>query len=344
MREVHDGVMDLLVLGGTGWLSGEVARGAVARGHRVTCLSRGAAVPTGAEHVRADRRDAHALDPVAARRWDAVVDVASQPGFVRRAARALESSAGWYGYVSSVSAYADHAVPGADEDAALLPPLRADETASPEEYGAAKAACEAAVTEAFGAGRRFVVRPGLIGGPGDPTGRTTYWPRRLTRNAEAGRLTLVPDAPDLPTAVIDVRDLAAWIVACAERGLAGVFDALGVLTPLAGHLRAAAGVGPGEPWPDGVVPAPQEWLQGRGVAQWVGPRSLPLWIADPSMRAMNARSTLRAEAAGLGRRPLARTLADAAREAEARGRAVADGAGLDDAEEAGLLSALRARP
>ena len=50
----------------------------------------------------------------------------------------------------------------------------------PEPYGARKAACERIVEEAFG-DAALVVRPGLIVGPHDPTGRFTYWPHRVAR-------------------------------------------------------------------------------------------------------------------------------------------------------------------
>ena len=54
-----------------------------------------------------------------------------------------------------------------------------------------------------------VVRPGLIVGPYDPTGRFTYWPHRIARGGEV----LAPGPRESPTQVIDVRDLGAWIVA-----------------------------------------------------------------------------------------------------------------------------------
>jgi 2'-hydroxyisoflavone reductase len=43
-------------------------------------------------------------------------------------------------------------------------------------YGALKAGCEQVIQNYF-PGRSLIVRPGLIVGPGDPTGRFTYWPK-----------------------------------------------------------------------------------------------------------------------------------------------------------------------
>ncbi len=199
------GRMRLLVLGGTAWLGREVAAAAVSRGHEVTCLARGSSGEVLAEvrFVRADRDRADAYDLVAGERWEAVVDVARQPGHLRRAVAALEPAARRFLFVSSGNVYASQRELDEDEDAPLLPPLQSDVMESMERYGEAKVACEQAVTGAFGAARALIARVGLIGGPGDESGRSGYWPWRFARPSNRQEAVIVPDAPDVPTAVID---------------------------------------------------------------------------------------------------------------------------------------------
>ena len=300
--------MRLLVLGGTAWLGRCVATTALELGHDVTCLARGraGAVPEGARRVTADR-DAEGAYDGATGDWDAVIDVSRQPGHVRRAVAALAGRSRSYVFVSSGNVYADHATLGADESAALLPPLDGDVMESMEAYGEAKVACERHVVAAYGAGRSLVARVGLIGGPGDEFDRTGYWPLRFARPSAPDGSVLVPDAPALPTQVIDVRDLAGWLVDAAARGLTGTYDVCGRTVPLAEHLEVARAVsgGPGRP-----VPVDEAWLAAQGVQQWMGERSLPLWLSDLEWTGMSARDGSAARAAGLQLRPLEQTLAD----------------------------------
>ncbi len=206
-----------------------------------------------------------------------------------------------------------------------------------EQYGEAKVACEQAVAGAFGASRTLIARVGLIGGPGDGSGRSGYWPWRFARPSNRQGAVLVPDAPDVPTAVIDVRDLAAWLVRCAEAEAAGVFNAGGIALPMADHLTSArAATGHSGP----VVAAPEDWLVDHGVQNWSGPRSLPLWLDDRDRYGMNARDSTRARAAGPVTRPLEQTLADALAWELARADPGPHGAGLTDEEERDLLEAL----
>ena len=83
--------------------------------------------------------------------WDVVIDVSWQPDLVRAAPDALSDAAAHWIYVSSASVYADTSTPGADEDAELLADPLTSGTASMEQYGEAKAGCEALVTERLGA-------------------------------------------------------------------------------------------------------------------------------------------------------------------------------------------------
>ena len=331
--------MRLLILGGTGWLGRAAVEAALAAGHEVTCVVRGTGTPAGATLVRADRDTDSALAEVALSRWDAVIDVARQPGHVRRAVRDLGPVANRYVFVSTCSVYASQSEIGATEDAALLDPLTADEMTSMEDYGAAKVACEQAVLDGFGAERSAIVRAGLIGGPGDPSGRTSYWALRFDKPSNSEGRVLVPDVPELPTALIDVRDLAAWLVRLAERGECGVFNALGDPVSFAEHVEIARSVAGHI---GSTVAVPQEWLIEHGVAEWSGPRSLPLWLADRSWYGMNARSNLRAHAADLQLRSLRETLADSLTWDRDHNTAIAQGAGLTDDEERELLAALDA--
>jgi 2'-hydroxyisoflavone reductase len=294
--------MRLLVLGGTQFLSRAVAAEAVSRGHTVTCAARGESgtVPDGASHAYLDRSapDWTTLEG----EWDAVVDVSRTPSWVRDALTALAERVPHWTFVSSISVYADHTiVHGTPETLPLLEPLADDvEQDTPEAYGASKVACEQAVQA--GAQEALVVRPGLIVGPGDPSGRFSYWPERI---AEGGDI-LAPGSPESDTQIIDVRDLAAWIVDGAEQHLTGVYDATGRVTSLGEVLEAVTiGVG-GDPHLFWAHPA---FLRRHHVEPWAGPRSLPLWLPE-EMAGMVSHDVSAAFDAGLRTRPLSETAAD----------------------------------
>jgi nucleoside-diphosphate-sugar epimerase len=124
------------------------------------------------------------------------------------------------------------------------------------------------------------------GGPGDVFDRTGYWPLRFARPATEDGAVLVPDAPALLTQVIDVRDLAAWLVDAGCHGVAGVFNATGETVLLAQHLEVARRVAGHT---GSVMRADQQWLLAQGVEPWMGERSLPLWLTDPDWLGFNAR-------------------------------------------------------
>lgn len=315
--------MRLLVLGGTRFLSRAVAEQAVGRGWDVTCACRGSSgpLPEGVTHLPWDR----ALDAPAALadgEWDGVVDVSRTPSHVRRAVAAVPDSH-WV-FVSTINVYADNSSPAMEP---LVEAITADVDLAedPDAYGPMKVACERLVTD--GAASSMLVRPGLIVGPDDPTGRFSYWPERLARGGEV----LAPGAPDDVVQVIDVRDLASWLLDACEARTTGVFDAVGEPMPISTLLSAVAvGVGASSSftWVD------SSFVESQDVAPWAGEGSIPLWLPRPDYDGMMSHAAQPALDAGLQLRPVAETARDTLGETAI---------GLSAEREAELLVAWHAR-
>ena len=321
----------VLVLGGTAWLGREVSREAVDRGHDVTCLARGESgeAADGVRFVAADRNDPGAYDDLTSTTWHSVVDVTRQPGHARGAVLTLGAQADHWTFVSTGNVYADLAHP-IHEDDALRDPLEGDH-APPELYGEGKVACEEAVSALP---HHLTLRAGLLGGPGDPSDRASYW---VARFAAAGdEPVLVPDLPGAALQLLDARDLATFIVDAALRGVTGVMNVAGVPTTLTEFLSTSADVA----GHSGVaMGASADWLVEHQVQPWMGPRSLPLWLPDEAL-GMAAKDTARAAAAGLQRRPLVETIADTLLDEQVRGLDRDRKAGLTRDDELELLAQL----
>ncbi len=320
--------MKLLLLGGPRFLGRAVTDAALAAGHEVTFFNRGttnAELYPEVERLVGDR--AEDLAALRDRSWDAVIDTCGYlPDVVRASANALADSA-VYCFVSSISVYEDFTSVNDEESAvAELGDLPAD-AVTEESYGALKALCEDAVRDVFGQ-RALVVRPGLIVGPHDPTGRFTYWPHRIARGGEV----LAPAPPETPTQVIDVRDLGAWLVELCARGADGTFNATHPGVSWEQLLDTCGRVTTSDAEITWVSP---EFLVEQEVGEWM---ELPLWLVDPALEYADRVDVSRALDAGLTFRPLEETVHGTLDQAE-----TTEAAGLRPEREAELLAAWHGR-
>jgi 2'-hydroxyisoflavone reductase len=301
--------LNVLILGGTGFIGPEQVDALRARGHTVTLFNRGRRNPElfpDVEKLRGDRdpNKDQGLTALQGRKWDVVFDNSGYyPRMVKASAELLAPNCGQYVFVSSISVYADNSTENADETAAVgTMPDPTLESMGPnfEYYGPLKALCEQAVEAAF-PGRATIVRPGYIVGPNDPTDRFTYWPVRVAKGGEM----LAPGAPSDPVQVIDARDLGEWMTRIAENGTTGVFNACGPKerTSMEAMLEACkkgSGADTTFTW------VPTEFLQAQGGAD-----GLPIWIPySGDTKGFHTWSNARAVAAGLTFRPLEETASD----------------------------------
>ncbi|MGL4231445.1 MAG: NAD-dependent epimerase/dehydratase family protein [Casimicrobium sp.] len=290
--------MKILILGGTQFLGRHIVDVALAKRHEITLFNRGQRNTDLFPHVEKLRGDRNGdMSALKHRAFDCVIDCCGYtPEQMRRTADALGVNVPHYIFISSVSAYGKR------------PPLeRFDETAPLASgdvgYGEEKARSEETISAVY-PDRVTIIRPGLIVGPHDHTGRFVYWPQRYAIGGDV----LAPGYVDKPIQWIDVRDLAEWTIRCAEQKTLGTFNAITqVDTQTMGSLLSTcatvANVASNTHWIDDVT------LTNEAVAPW---SELPLWIPEEEHESgglMLARAD-RAIAAGLSFRSAEITVRD----------------------------------
>jgi 2'-hydroxyisoflavone reductase len=325
----------ILILGGTGFLGPACTESALARGHRVTHFNSGrteerrreagrpSLVPEGVEQLFGNRdpnktaddrrtegkKDApkdpnspKGLAQLEGRKWDAVIDTSGYfPRMVKASAELLRPHIRQYVFISSISVYKDTSVVNYDETAALntlKDPATEDFGKGFENFGGGKALCEKAA-EAAMPGRVTNIRPGFIVGARDTSARFIYWPVRASLGGEM----VIPGAPADPIQIIDVRDLADWIIHCIEKNVVGVYNATGPGKELSMQgmmegIRQGVGSGVKLTWID------NDFLQ----AEKIGENQFPLYAPPKGETAGFHRCSIaRALAKGLKFRPVADT-------------------------------------
>ena len=291
--------MRLLVLGGTLFLGRHLVGAALARGHEVTTFTRGRTNPHLFPQVEALHGDRESdVSALRERRWDVVVDTSAYlPRQVEDAALALSQGVDRYCLISSASVYTGFPRERVSESSATHAPL--DDPAAVvrvETYGPLKVACEQVALRTF-RGAAFIVRPGLLAGPSDPTDRLAYWTKRV---AEGGEV-LDPGDPAHPVQLLDARDLAAWIVERLEHGQTGIFNVAGTPLSMESLLRTCrdrAGSDATFRW------APDAFLLGHGMRPSA---DIPLWLPAEAPGTIDDRA---ARALALHGRPFAETVRD----------------------------------
>lgn len=261
------------------------------------------ASPAPAAAAVSDPNSPKGLTQLVGKKWDAVIDTSGFfPRLVKASAELLAPSVRQYIFISSISVYKDTSVANYDETATLATltdPTVEDFGKDFANYGGGKALCEKAA-EAAMPGRVTSVRAGYIVGPRDTSGRFIYWPLR----ASMGGAMVVPGRPADPIQIIDVRDLADWIVHCIENNIVGPFNATGPAKELS--MKAFVdGICRGI----GATPMMLTWVDDAFLkAQKIGEEQFPLYAPPSGETAGFHRCNIgRALAKGLKFRPISDT-------------------------------------
>lgn len=216
--------LDVLVLGGTGFIGPHMVGEALRRGHSVTLFNRGQTndeLFPDLETIHGDRGGD--LEGLRGRRWDAVIDNSGYvPRHVANSAQLLAPQVGRYLYISTVAVYADfNRLNEVDAPLATIEDESIEDVTG-ETYGPLKALCEKRVSAEIDAESLTIVRPTYICGPGDHTDRFTWYPVRTRRGGDM----LWPGGAGATMQIVDVRDLAVFVIDCLERATHGTFNAV----------------------------------------------------------------------------------------------------------------------
>lgn len=294
----------ILVLGGTHYLGPALVRAAVARGHTVTLFNRGKTRPhlfKGIERRIGNRypeRD-NGLSSLDTGEWDVVIDLnAYYPRLVTASCEKLKGRTQRYILMSSISVYDSFSKPGLTETSPVRalkgaftekPDLVEDEFGS---YGARKAMCEDVVRQHFPSNHTIVRASGIIGaGNEDDDPSKFYWLARLMRDT----VIAAPGDGSDPLQVIDVNDVAEFLLHLSETGQSGTFNAVGpdrVLTTR-DYVETARTVCGGQArvvWTGQVIP------------------NTPMWAPSSIVPGFARISYAKGVAAGLRYRPLRQSI------------------------------------
>jgi len=235
----------LLIIGGSGFVSGALARLAVSRGYKVWAVTRGRnPLPAGVTGLVADRRDPAAFETAVARtgqKWDVVVDcIGYDPADTRQDIAVFRERGGHFIFISSDFVY--------DPYHRKYPQPEETEFFWQDGYGWKKRQCELELIN--GETRPMpwtIVRPCFVYGPGSQLGTLPYHRRdtQLIARLRAGEPVRLVGGGHFLQHPIFVRDLAEAILSLAgnPKAYGEIFNAGGPdLVEAAEYFRIIARV------------------------------------------------------------------------------------------------------
>jgi len=271
--------MKILVLGGSRFLGKAFVEVAQKNGHEITVFNRGNNndVLKNVEILIGDRNGN--LELLIDRHWDAVLDTSGLiPRSVSNLTSLLKENTEFYAFVSSISVYQDWIPKGIKENYHVhsMTVEEADtltsDPAAPvlEYYGQFKTLCEHEAERNM-PGKVLNIRAGQLVGENDYTDRLPYWVNRI---AQGGRV-LAPGNPESSfVQLIDVKDLAIWILKMIEEKCAGTYNVTGkpiLLQEVLLTCKEITGSDAELIWAD------EDFLLENKVAPWT---EMPLWLPE----------------------------------------------------------------
>lgn len=271
--------MKILLIGGTRFVGYALTEALLKNNHSITFFNRGKTNPDLFPEVEKihGNRDGEIPNIGSDRKFDVVIDTCGYvPRIVKQSVDFLKDKVKYYVFISSVSVYSSTDVIQHRDELSEVFELKDPNTENimgePNNYGGLKVLCERTVQKVFKE-NAIIIRPGYIVGPNDPSHRFTYWPVRIRK---AGKMLAPGDSP-CNLQIVDVRDLAEFIVELVEKQKTGVFNVAGPEEPfdfreMLEKLHKITSSNAEIYW------ATNSWLQEQGV---IAGKDFPIW--DPSV-------------------------------------------------------------
>ena len=321
--------MNILVLGGTQFVGRAIVDHLHANRHDVTLFHRGKTNPglfPNCHHILGDR--VADIERAKQTHWDAVIDVSGYLPSQLVASASLKTD--FYTFISTISIYDTEGIEGPFDEQTKQ--FAEGEMAATEvtgaNYGPLKVTCERIVREAF-LTNHAMIRPGIVIGSHDHTGRFPYWVARLDQHDEV----LVPNTFQERFQGIDARDLAAFTVLLTEQKLTGFWNAVGPRVTFGEVIDEIRRQTERE---HKLVVASIEDLEKVEVKLW---QDLPVTL-PPGSQTFNY-DPAKAEASGLTLRPIADTIQDTLAWIRAEGKNGLGKYGMTREREADAISLLK---